>query len=150
MVEPDYLVALMTSKLGDAEGIPQELKAAWGEHSLAWGLMSLAGSELAYENAAELVAKYYSLVIHLDDRGKISSLDHEKAFTNMLASAERAARASARAAKIATGSIPVQAKLAYQVASIEREGDLDDKLEALSEFWAASAFSQTAVMLARN
>ncbi|MDB4954152.1 MAG: peptidase lon domain protein [Myxococcales bacterium] len=150
LIEPDYLVAFMTSKLGDAEGLPQELKTAWGEHSLAWGLMSLAGNELAYFNSAQLVAKYYSLVIHTDAAGKISSIDHDKAFTNMLASAERSARASARAARIATGAIPVQAKLAYQLASVEREGELTDKIDALSEFWAASAFSQTAVMLARN
>jgi hypothetical protein len=68
----------------------------------------------------------------------------------MLASAERSARASARAARIATGSIPVQAKLAYQQASIARAGDLHDKLDALSHYWTSSAYSQTAVMLARN
>ena len=56
----------------------------------------------------------------------------------------------ARAARIATGTIPVQAKLAYQQASILREGDMSDKLDALSPFWMSSACSQTAVMLARN
>ena len=148
LAEPDYLVAYVTSKLGT--GPLDELKSAWGEHSLAWGLLQLAGSELAYYDAAGLIAKYYSLGAHTDDSGKVDKVEHDKAFLHMLAEAERSARESAHAARVATGAIPVQAKLAYQLASVERDGDLGDKLDALSEFWASSAFSQTAVMLARN
>jgi hypothetical protein len=148
IAEPDYLVAYVTSKLGT--GPLDDLKGAWGEHSLAWGLLQLAGSELAYYDAAGLIAKYYSLGAHTDDTGKVDKIEHDKAFVHMLAAAEQSARASARAARIATGAIPVQAKLAYQLATVERDGDLGDKLDALSEFWASSAFSQTAVMLARN
>jgi uncharacterized protein len=148
--EPDYLVALMTSKLGTLDGTPKQLRDTWGEKSLPWGLLSLAGSELAYFHAAELIARYYSLDVQLDDARNVSRIEHEKAFTNMLATAERNARASARAARIATGAIPVQAKLAYQLATVERDGTLADKVDALAQFWTASAFSQTAVMLARN
>ena len=151
MSEPNYLVAYMLSRLQHVDGLPKELKAAWGEKSPQWNLMSLAGSELAYYNSAELIAKYYSLGVKTDyTTGRASGVEHEKAFMNMLASAERSARATARAARIATGSIPVQAKLAYQQASILREGDMSDKLDALSQFWMSSAYSQTAVMLARN
>ncbi|HEX5060107.1 MAG TPA: S16 family serine protease, partial [Kofleriaceae bacterium] len=124
ILEPDYLVAIMTSKLGSLDGTPKELRSKWGDKSLAWGLMSLAGSELAYFHAAELIAKYYSLDVRLDDARQVNHVEHEKAFTNMLATAERNARASARAARIATGAIPVQAKLAYQLASVERAGNL--------------------------
>ena len=46
--------------------------------------------------------------------------------------------------------IPVQAKLAYQNALVDREGSPSDQLDALAQFWAASAYAQTAVMLARN
>jgi hypothetical protein len=148
LYEPDYLVAYVTSKLGS--GPLDDLKTAWGEQSLPWGLLQLAGSELAYYNAAELIAKYYSLGVHTGEDGKVDKVEHDKAFIHMLAAAERNARASAHAAKIATGAIPVQAKLAYQLATVERDGDMGDKLDALAEFWAASAFSQTAVMLARN
>jgi hypothetical protein len=112
--------------------------------------MSLASSELAYYDSAELIAKYYSLGVHTDDNNKVDKIEFQQAFTNMLASAERGARANARAAKIAAGAIPVQAKLAYQVAALERDGDLTEKVDALGQFWASSAFSQTAVMLARN
>jgi hypothetical protein len=145
LYEPDYLVAYVASKppLDD-------LETAWGEQSLPWSLLQLAGSELAYGDAAQLIAKYDALGVHTGADGKIDSLAHDTAFIHMLAAAERNARASAHAAKIATGAIPVQAKLAYQLAIVEREGDLEDKLDALAEFWTSSAVSQTAVMLARN
>ncbi|MBA3464418.1 MAG: hypothetical protein H0T46_30990 [Deltaproteobacteria bacterium] len=148
--EPNYLVAYMLSHLTQVDGLPKQLRQKWGDGSVAWALLSLAGSELAYYHASELVAKYYSLGVKTDAMGRPDTVEHDKAFTNMLASAERSARASARAARIATGGIPVQAKLAYQLASVEREGDLGDKLSALASYWQASAFSQTAVMLARN
>jgi uncharacterized protein len=150
MQEPDYLVAYMLAHLPTLEGLPQELKKQWGEKSLAWNLLALAGNELAYFDSATLIAKYYSLGAHTDVSGRIDKVEHDKAFLNMLASAERAARASARGARIATGAIPVQAKLAYQLAQVLREGDLHDKIDALASYWTASAFSQTAVALARN
>lgn len=149
-VEPDYLVAYLMSKLNDTDGLPKELKTAWGEKSLAWGLMSLAASELAYYDASELIAKYYSLGVHTDDSNQIDKIEFEQAFTRMLASAETHALANARAAKIAAGAVPIQAKLAYQIAALEKTGTLEEKVDALGEFWASSAFSQTAVMLARN
>ncbi len=151
MSEPNYLVAYMLSHLQQVDGLPKDMKTAWGENSPQWNLMALAGSELAYYHSAELIAKYYSLGLKTDaSTGRANGVEHEKAFMNMLASAERSARASARAARIATGSIPVQAKLAYQQATIAREGDMNDRIDALSQYWMASAYSQTAVMLARN
>jgi hypothetical protein len=150
LLEPDYLTAYMLTKLGNSEGVLAKLKTDWGENSVQWNLMMLAGNELAYLKSAELVAKYYSLNVKSGVDGRFSGVEHEKAFVNMLLSAERAARASARAARIATGAIPVQAKLAYQVASEQAKGDVNDKLEALAGYWNASAYSQAAVMLARN
>jgi uncharacterized protein len=150
VLEPDYLVAFMLSHLGSWEGLPQQLKQSWGETSLQWNLMSLAANELAYFESAELIAKYYSLGAKTDKNGRVNGIEYDKAFLNMLASAERAARSSARAARIATGAIPVQAKLAYQLAVVMRDGDLNDKLDALYGFWSSTSFSQTAVMLARN
>ena len=151
MNEPNYLVAYMLSHLPTWDGLPQELKKEWGEASLPWNLMSLAANELAYFVSAELIAKHYSLQVRTDYfSGKGATVEHEKAFANMLESAERAARASARAARIATGSIPVQAKLVYQQASVKQGGDVSDKIDALTLYWMASAYSQTAVMLARN
>jgi len=150
--EPDYLVAFTGSKLANIDGIPAELRAQWGENSLPWGLMSLAGSQLAYYHSAELIAKYASLQADISDdgSGRVQKIEQDKAFASVLNIAERTARASARAARIATGTIPVQAKLAYQNAIVDKDGELSDKLDALAQFWASSAYSQTAVMLARN
>jgi uncharacterized protein len=150
-LEPDYLVAHMAAHLGDTGGLPAALEKEWGEDSMAWRLMTLAGSELSYFRSSLLIGKHYSLGVTNDPlNGLPVSVQHEKAFMNMLASAERKARENARAARIATGSIPIQARLAYQNARVLREGDLDDKLYALEAYWAASAYSQTAQMLARN
>jgi hypothetical protein len=142
--EPDYLVAYVTLRVATRH------EPASSEPSLEQGLVQLAGSELAYDDTAALIAKYGSLGVHIGDDGKVDAIAHDKAFVHLLAAAERNARASAHAAKIATGAIPVQAKLAYQLAIALRDGDLDDKLDALAELWTSSAFSQTAVMLARN
>lgn len=151
MMEPDYLTAFIASNLGSMSGLPQTLKGEWGEDSLPWGLIQLSSAQLAYFKASTLISKWYSLGVKTDGlSGRVVSVEHEKAFMNMLSSAERKARENAHAAKVATGAIPVQARIAYQNARILREGDLHDKLTALETFWQASAYSQTAVMLARN
>ena len=116
--------------------------------------MSLAGNELAYFVSAELVAKYYSLErpAPTDVTGQVADASStSKAFTNMLASAERTARASARAARIATGAIPVQAKLAYQHGdACSARATSTTRSTRSTQYWMSSAYSQTAVMLARN
>ena len=131
--EPDYLVAYTLSHLDDSGA---DIKAALGETSLAWNLMLLAGAERAYLDSAQLTMKHYAF--------------DQNALPHMLANAERAARTSARAAQIATGAIPVQARLAFQVASALHNGDVVEKQEALMSYWSASAYSHAAVMLARN
>jgi hypothetical protein len=55
-------------------GLPKQLKDKWGETPLAWGLLSLTGSELAYFHAAELIAKYYSLQVQAGDLGHVKSI----------------------------------------------------------------------------
>ncbi len=150
MIEPDYLVALMLGQVQTAEGLPYEIKAAWGDHSVGWGLASLAAGQLGALDAALVLAKYITIGLAADDRGSVAGVDHEASFAQLLAAAERNARASARAAKIATGVIPMRAKLAYELALVERGGDVNDRLDALGELWAATVMSQTAVMMARN
>ena len=75
----------------------------------------------------------------LPTRAGASRVEHESRVRQLLATAERNARASARAARIATGAIPVRRKLAYQLAMVERDGDLSDKLDALGELWDVGA-----------
>jgi hypothetical protein len=68
----------------------------------------------------------------------------------MLSAAERAARTAAREALIATGGVPVQARLAYQIAAVAAAGALDDQVDALAALWTATAFSRTAAVLVRT
>jgi uncharacterized protein len=141
--EPDYLVAYALSHL---EQVAEDIKQALGESSIAWNLMLLAGAERAYVDAAQMTAKYYSFA----PASFAAEVDREHALAQMLVHAERAARMSARSALVATGGIPVQAKIAYQLAVSERDGDTAEQLDALAGFWSATTYSHTAVMLARN
>lgn len=147
--EPGYLTADMLLRALSA-GLPHDFAASWGERSIGASLLELAGHELAHREAAMLIAKYGSLAAHVDANGRIDAVAHPAALRGLLAGAARAARAHARAARIATGAIPMQAKLAYQLATAEATGSVADQLDALAELWTASAFSQLAVMLARN
>jgi hypothetical protein len=120
-----------------------------GEASLAASLRALAAAELTVRGAAE-AAVHASLAVQRDATGRITALAHAGALRHLLASSARAARASARASRIASGAIPVAARLAYQVAIAMAAGDLDDQVGALAELWAASAWCELAVILARN
>jgi hypothetical protein len=150
--EPDYLVATMAFQMQNLdEGLPAALKKQWGPQSLSWALGTLAGSILSYFKTSLLISEWYSLDVKVDPiTGQPTAVGYEKAFINMLGAAERKAREHARAAKVATGTIPVQARLSYQTARVLRTGDLADRLHALELYWASSVYSQTAVMLARN
>jgi hypothetical protein len=142
MSEPDYLIAYAFAHL---DQIADDIKQILGEKSIAWNLMLLAGAERGYVDAAELTAKYYSLA-----EASFQGDDRDRALAQMLANADRAARRTARSALVATGAIPIQAKMAYQQALAQREGDFTDKLDALSNYWSSAMYSHTAVMLARN
>lgn len=148
--EPGYLVAMMGANVTTMDGLPAQLKAAWGEDSIAWGLFALAASELSFGDTSELISEYYSLQLEFGPDGDFSGVAHDAAFDHMLEFAERRTREQARAALVATGAIPVQTQLYYQIAETQRTGDLRERLDALGSYWTAMQFAQTAVMLARN
>jgi hypothetical protein len=150
--EPDYLVSYMASSMASMEdGLPAALRSSWGETSTPWTLGTLAGSILSYFKTSLLISKWYSLNVSNDPyTGLPVAVQYERAFDRMMENAERHAREHAHAAKLATGSIPIQARLNYQNAVTLRSGELADQLRALEYFWSSSVYSQTAVMLARN
>ena len=150
MREPGYLVAMMGANVTTMDGLPAQLKQAWGEDSIAWGLFALAASELSFGDTSELISEYYSLQLDFGPDGGLAGVAHPEAFDHMLAFAERRTREQAHAALVATGGIPVQTQLYYQIAEAQRTGDLRDRLDALGSYWTAMQFAQTAVMLARN
>jgi hypothetical protein len=145
--DPEYVSASALSRL-DADSLPPELAVAWPDEP-GVGLLALAGHALAYREAALLIARYDSLAVRIDEAGKLD-VAHPAALRSLLAVARRTARAAGRAARIATGSIPVHARLAYQLASADETGGLDDQLEALGALWTATAYAQLAVTMARN
>lgn len=148
--DPGYLVALMAANVGGLPGLPAELRAAWGESSIAWGLFQLAAGEVSYERSSGILNEYYTLEAQPGPDGRAATVVHEAAFEHMLVRAERRAREQAHAAQVATGAIPVQTRIHYQIAKSQAAGDLTDRLEALGSYWTAATFAQTAVMLARN
>jgi len=151
-MNPDYLIAYRAFALAgrDMGGLPSRLKKEWGPKSLAWSLGSLSGAILSYFKTSLLISKEYSLRVSHNFAGTPTKVHNEKAFINMITTAERKAREHARSAKVATSNIPIQSRLAYAKARVLREGDLADKLAALELFWRASIYSQIAVMMARN
>ena len=150
MREPGYLVAMMGANVTDMSGLPAQLKEAWGENSIAWALFALAASELSFGDTSELISEYYSLQTQFGPDGSLLSVAHPEAFEHVLSFAERRTREQAHAALVATGSIPVQTQLYYQIAETQRAGGLRDRLDALGTYRVAMQFAQTAVMLARN
>ncbi|MBK9032849.1 MAG: hypothetical protein IPL61_16520 [Myxococcales bacterium] len=148
--EPGYLVAMMGANVTTMDGLPAQLKAAWGEDSIAWGLFALAASELSFSDTSTLITEYYSLQLQYGPDGEFTGVAHQQAFDHMLEFAERRTREQARAALVATGGIPVQTQIYYQIAETQRAGDPRERLDALGSYWTAMQFAQTAVMLARN
>ncbi len=148
--EPDYMVAMAGSRVDDASGAPRVLKAEWGEGSLAWGLFQLAAGQQSFFLGTGLVSRWYSLGVRPGFDGRAATVSQERAFLAMLDYAEQRTREHARAALVATGEIPLQARLHYQTARVLRDGSTADKLDALAELWRASTYAQAAVMLARN
>jgi hypothetical protein len=149
-IEPDYLIAERLSRAASG-GLPHELAASWtGDGAIAASLLALAAPRAAAHSAALVIAKYDALGVHSDDTGQIDAVNHPQAFRALLTAAERRARTAARTAQAAAGAIPLQARLAYQVAVASTGGTLDDQLYALGELWTATAFSEAAVILARS
>jgi len=151
--EPDYLISFKAVHLSARafSGLPEKLKKAWGDKSLPWSLSTLAAGILSYFKSSLLISKWSSLGVKVNRvSGTVTEVRMKKAFIHMLTMAERKARERAHEAKLASGSIPIQARLHYQNAKVLRDGSLNDKFKALELFWASTMYSQTAVMLARN
>ncbi|HVV83866.1 MAG TPA: hypothetical protein VHE35_12410, partial [Kofleriaceae bacterium] len=150
-VERDYQVVLMTAGLAEPSASTDPLRAAWGDTSTTWALFRLAATGSLEARIAVLLSRHTSLGVTLDDTtGEPIAIAQHDALAPLLAAAGRRAREQAMAARVATGSIPAQTRLHYQVARALAGGDLADRLDALAELWTATRFAETAAMLARN
>jgi hypothetical protein len=133
------------------DGVAHDRIATWRDSgdpgaALAAGLLAFAAETAAFDDTAAIAA-------HADARavcaGTAAGAPCE-ALRPWLTAAARMARAEARAARIATGEIPLAARWAYQRAVAAPATDLDAQLAALDDLWASTAASRAAIVLARN
>jgi uncharacterized protein len=109
--------------------------------------MGLAAGLDAYLTSATLVNKYYSLGASEAPDGTII-IGQRKALIAQLEQAKLHALEAASRAQDKAGFIPTAAKLEYQAANANREGDDAAKLEALQMYWSAAYWCELAAQLA--
>jgi predicted S18 family serine protease len=131
--DDDYLIALRAVRL--AEGIT----GTKNENNL----LRLAAGSMAFLRGASLVNKYYSLGGVKDEQGTLT-LTNRKALSAQLDLGRQLAREAAAKAKKAAGYVPIAARIAYQLGVAKREGDDDEKLQALQSFWESAFWSELA------
>ncbi|PIE20132.1 MAG: hypothetical protein CSA66_01300 [Proteobacteria bacterium] len=112
------------------------------EDSRVLQAMKLAAAFSAYVATAVLIAKYYSLGFETDVAGAVTGVRRMSALDAMLERAEVKARAHAARARAITGAVPIASRIAYQIGRASHaEGGLDDKVEALEQYWRSSLLS---------
>ncbi|MCL5265859.1 MAG: hypothetical protein M1343_11840 [Chloroflexi bacterium] len=102
---------------------------------------TLGGALNSYVMSSVLVAKYYSLGVQMDKDGNVKGVKNERAMINMLDFAEKRSKELIGLANT-VGADSVPSVLNFEGAKVSREGTMDDKFSALSDFWTASLQSQ--------
>ena len=104
--------------------------------------------------AAAMLAQVEAAQLTLGQHLPADSAARARVLTGLLARAERKARQHARAAQVATGDIPVLARLEYAMArGLARPAAALDEAgqrAALERFWLSSMHAQMATILARH
>lgn len=124
----------------------QEVKNKLG-NTEARAYAVLGNSLQSFSLSSKLIAKYYSLQVETDENGTITAIPLEKAMINMLDFAEDSSLKNINSAK-AAGALPVMAVISFDGAKVNREGTLDQKMEALSSFWYAGMQAKLLEILA--
>lgn len=113
----------------------------WLKERLGKGAASnfavLGNSLYSYQLSANLIASYYSLNAQRDEEGNITGVENEKAMINMLDMAQELSQENINLA-IKAGASPVLSILYFEGGKVLREGNTDEKFEALGNFWLAS------------
>ena len=107
---------------------------------------TLGGALNSYVLSAGLVAKYYSLDAQLDKEMNVVDVGNQRAMINMLDFAEKRSKELIGLA-VASGAEPVPAVFNFDRGKVAREGDVEEKLNALNNYWTASLQSQIVAML---
>jgi uncharacterized protein len=135
MQEPDYYLARTANGLSEHANADNKTDGA--------KLMKLAAASYAYLTGAKLVNKAYSLSGHEDAQGNLI-LENRRALSAQLDLARRSAREAASRAKAKVGFIPNPARLAFHAAAAQREGNDEEKLNALYSYWESTFWSELA------
>ncbi|MBL9080000.1 MAG: FHA domain-containing protein [Planctomycetes bacterium] len=130
--DTDYLVASNAVRIAEGLGSKSETH-----------MLRLAAGSMAFLKGASLVNKYYSLGGQRDQAGDLV-LTNRKALSAQLDLGRQLAREAAATAKRALGFVPVAARMAYQLGVAKREGDDEEKLQALESFWESAFWSRLA------
>lgn len=139
----NYLLApLLAQTAGFAEHIT-------GGEKPETAMIRLSAGVMAFIQSAGLINKYYSLGYQKQQDGT-AVLTQRRALSSQLDLAKRAALAAAGEAKKHLGIIPATAKLSFENANALREGDDDDKLDALNDYWQSAFWSRLCVTIGRH
>lgn len=94
----------------------------------------LGGAVSLYARASGLIAKYYSLQAQFDDSGNVTGVGNTKALQSAL---ELAQSQVERSVSVLTDKDvdPTLVVAGYESAGIDREGNANDKLDALTSYW---------------
>lgn len=135
----NYLESVVSTNV--IEQIQEEIKDDLHKSAAAFGLATNG-----FANSSAVIAKYYSLDAQLDEENNITGFGREKALTSMLENAISIARGNIADAQKA-GADTTIATFHYKIGKAYREGDQEDKLSALEEFWKASLYARMSVIL---
>jgi hypothetical protein len=112
-------------------------------------LLALAVARRAFDGAGAALARVRRLRPEIDPwTGQLSVIGRPGRLRMALSLAAGAARQQAAAARVAIGSIPVGARLAFEAAQELARGDRLERVKAVELYQAASAECRLAVLLA--
>ena len=110
-------------------------------------MLALAAAVDAYTLSSALIYKYYSLRAKRNKDGKLE-FENRRGLLSHLDLARQRALEAAGACSRNLGFIPEATKIEYSYALAMRDGDDEDKLEALQGFWLAAFWSKLAIAIA--
>ncbi len=119
------------------------------KNKLELALFKLGSGSEAYIVSAGIVNKYYSLQAKMAQDGSVS-IKNKKVIGVMLQRARQRALEEAGNLKEKYGFIPDSVKVNFQLANSLREGNDNDKLNALSSYWRAAYLCDLATTMTRK
>jgi hypothetical protein len=114
----------------------------------AYNYAKLGAAMQAYQVSTQMVAKYYSLGAELNDQLEVTGYKNEKALLNMLDLADEQARYSMNAL-VQNGEDASMYAIGYETGRLGREGNSQDKINALGDYWGAYILSRAVAYLAK-